>query len=208
MQIDHELMGKIAGVFATLGFLPYIVAIFKNTTVPSKTSWIIWTVVGTAIVLSYKTSGANASVWVAVSYAICPAFVLVVALFKNREREPWPKLDKICLIVGLILFAPWATFKVIESVNMLPAWARFLPLITLFGGLAVDAFGAIPTISKSWKKPEGEDLWAWTFWCTGNIINLFAVETWNWEIATYAVYVATPSVLIMPPLLAYRLRTR
>jgi len=157
VQIDHELMGKIAGVFATLGFLPYIIAIFKNTTVPSKTSWIIWLVVGTAVALSYKTSGANASVWVAVSYAICPAFVLGVALFKNREKETWPKVDRICLTIGLILFVPWITFKIIESVHVLPTWARFLPLITLFGGLAVDANGAIPTIIKSWHIVYAND---------------------------------------------------
>ncbi|MDD5318672.1 MAG: hypothetical protein PHF79_02540 [Candidatus Pacebacteria bacterium] len=206
MNIDHQLMGKIACGLATLGFLPYVISIFKGRCQVSKAGWIIWTVIGASIFLSYKTSGAKASAWVPLSYAICPALVLAATFYKSRSKEPWPLIDKTCLVTGLVLFAPWVAFKILEKMNALPSWGGALPGITLYGTILVDAFGALPTIWKSWKNPGSEDPWAWVLWTSANLLNLFAVETWAWNIASYAVYMATPSVLILPSLIAYRVR--
>ena len=207
MNCDHQLFGKIAGLLATLGFLPYVIAILRGQIQPSKASWTIWAVIGVALAISYKTAGANASIWVPVSYAICPVIILALVFYKDRSRmSAWPITDRVCLIVGLILFVPWLIFKLIESSDILPAYQWILPLITLYGGIAVDGFGAAPTILKSWKNPEGESVLAWTFWTAGNLLNLLAIETWSWNVASYAVYMALPAVLILPSLYLYQIK--
>ncbi len=205
--MSHQVIGQIAGGIATLGFIPYLIAIFRNKTKPSKASWTIWAIIGVALALSYKTSGANATMWAPISYAICPIVVLAAAYYKDRSKmTSWPKADKICLVVGLLLFVPWLLFKIAERSNMSPEWSWILPRVTLYGGIMVDALGSIPTVWKSWKNPEGEDSLAWTFYTVGNCLNLLAVETWSWDVASYAVYMTMPAVLILPSLYIYRIK--
>ena len=208
MHIDHQLAGKLSGILATIGFIPYLIAIIQRKMTASKASWIIWAVVGTALALSYKTAGAKASMWVPISYAVCPLVVLAAIFWKDRSREKWPKEDIVCLIIGLALFIPWSAFKVIEYLDMMPSWGIVLPRITLYGGIAVDTFGAIPTVWKSWKNPKSESFWGWTFWVAGNLLNLLAVESWVPDVASYAIYIATPCVFIWPALFMYRIKSR
>ena len=208
MNINHELCGKIAGVLATIGFIPYAVAILRKNDpiVPSKASWIIWTVVGSVVALSYKASGASSTLWVPISYAVCPILILLATFYKNREKEKWPRVDKVCLGIGITLFIPWASFKLIQRFNIVPSWGWILPLISLYGGITVDAFGAIPTVVKAWKDPKSEDFWGWTFYVLGGIVNLFAIEDWSWNVAAYPIYVLTPAFILWPSLFIYRLK--
>ena len=207
MNFDHQFFGKIAGMLATLGFLPYAIAILRGRIQPIKASWIIWAVIGVALAVSYKTAGANASIWVPVSYSICPVIILALIFYKDRRKmNAWPTADQICLIIGLILFVPWLIFKLIEGSDFLSPRQWILPLITLYGGIAVDGFGAVPTILKSWKNPEGESVLAWTFWTAGNLLNLLAIETWSWNVASYAVYMALLAILILPSLYLYQIK--
>ena len=209
MNINHDLMGVVAGVVATIGFVPYTIATFKGPTVPSKASWTIWFLVGTALALSYKTCGGNAAMWLAISYAVCPFAVLVAIVWKSRgKKEKWPAIDKVCLKVGIALFVPWIVFKVLEAKGVLPSWGIILPAITLYGGIAVDASGAVATVLKTWKNPASENFWGWFFWTVGNLLNLLAVKTWSINEASYPVYMAIPSALILPALILYKLRGR
>lgn len=206
MIFDHKLIGIVAGIIATAGFVPYIVAIIKNQNRPSKASWIIWTIVGAAIAVGYKDSGGGAGVWVAVSYAVCPAIILGLTYYKNREKiGVWPVADKLCLAIGIAIFIPWVIFKTVGG--DFPQWNWILPRITLYGAIAVDAFGAIPTIIKSWKNPKLENLGGWTFWFVANWFNLLAIENWSFDEALYPIYISTPATLIFLPLLLNRIKT-
>ena len=202
-MIDHQFFGKIAGIFATVGFVPYIIDILRGK-IPSKASWIIWSVIGISLGFSYRTAGADASVWVPVSYAICPLLVLAVAFYKDRSpMKAWPRTDKIFLCAGILCFVPWAIFKVAELYNILPAWGWILPRVTLFGGIIIDSFGSIPTIVKSWKDPKSESFLGWIAWGIGNILNLLAIEIWVPDIAAYPIYMAIPSSMIIPALFMF-----
>ncbi len=206
MNIDHGLVGIVAGLIATMGFYPYAIAILKNKSHPSKASWIIWSVLGTVLALGYKTSGGGAGIWVAVSYAVCPAFILALIYYKDHNKtEVWSSTDKLCLKLGIAFFIPWVIFKITEG--SLPQWGWILPRVTLYGAIAVYTFGAVPTIIKTWKNSESEDFWGWTFWVTGNWLNLLAIETWSIDEASYPIYCATPAALIMPTLILNRIRT-
>ncbi|MCL5011915.1 MAG: hypothetical protein M1320_00620 [Patescibacteria group bacterium] len=201
--MEKELIGKIAGIFATLGFLPYLISVLRGKK-PSKASWILWSVLGIALGLSYKSAGANASIWVPVSYAICPLLILGATFYKDRSSmEKWPTIDKLSLWAGLACFIPWIIFKVFEYNGTIFGW---LPLITLYGGIIIDGWGAVPTIIKSYKDPENESWLGWIFWGIGNVLNLFAIESWDLNISAYVIYMVIPSLLIIPPVSVYNLR--
>lgn len=208
MIVNHELFGKIAGLFATIGFLPYIIDILRGK-IPSKASWIIWSIIGISLGLSYKTAGANASIWVPVSYAICPLLVLAVTFYKDPSpMKTWPRIDRMFLYAAVLCLVPWIVFKTAESYKILPDWGWILPRITLYGGIIIDGCGAVPTIVESWKDPENESFLGWIAWGIGNILNLLAVEIWVPDIAAYPIYMAIPSSLIIPALFLFWRKTK
>jgi len=173
--------GMLAGALSLVAFIPYILAIRRRETVPNRATWFIWMIVGLMLGSSYYSSGASHTIWVPVSYIIGPFAIFLFSL-KYGEKG-WTRLDSWCLAGtggSLIL---WLIFK--------------SPLIALVINLLIDAFGALPTIRKSYYAPESEDRLAWTLFFLGNVLNLFAVECWSFSIAAYPIYMFLGSGIIV-----------
>ncbi len=179
------IAGRVAGILALAGGIPYIIAILRKQTKPNKATWWIWTVVGFTLGASYYSSGADHTIWVPVSYIIGP-FVVAILSLKYGEGG-WTRFDRICLLGAVISVALW--------------WMSNSPLIALCINLFIDFMGALPTIRKSYYKPEGEDRSAWIIFLIGNTVNLFAVEKWTFAIAAYPIYMFVADCLIVTLLL-------
>ncbi len=204
------MIGKIAGLFCFLGFIPYFIETLHGKTKPSISSWSIWTLIGFGILGSYYVLGARETAWVAMSNAICPLGILFIALWKYRgEPQPWRKDEVACFIFGIALFIIWITGVGIEFCLLpLDVPVDWLSRISLYGSIIIDACGAIPTIVKSWRDPESESLLAWTLWTIGNILNIaaiFAAAEVTVDQIVYPVYMAIPSILILPALVSWKM---
>ncbi|MEK7516302.1 MAG: hypothetical protein AAB562_01770 [Patescibacteria group bacterium] len=164
--------GTVAGILSLAAFAPYILAILRKKTKPSRATWWIWTVVGFMLGASYYSSGANHTIWVPAS-CIIGSFITAVLSLKYGEGG-WTRFDRGCLLGAGVSVALW--------------WMFSSPLIALLINLSIDFMGALPTIRKSYYEPEGEDRTAWAMFFAGNTANLFAVESWSFAIAAYPIY--------------------
>jgi hypothetical protein len=166
------IFGIIAGILSFSAYLFYIVAIIKGKTKPSRATWFIWAFVGIITAFSYKASGAVDTLWVAVSEAIAPAIIATLAIKYGVGGTE--KIDKIAFAGSLFSLILW--------------WIFGSPIIALITNLAIDLFAAIPTIRKSWKKPQEEDRVAWSITEAGNFFNLFAIDQWLFGVVIYPIY--------------------
>lgn len=166
------IVGLVAGILSLAAFIPYILAILRKETKPSRASWWIWTVVGFLLGASYYSSGANHTIWVPVSYIVGP-FATAILSLKYGEGG-WNRFDRICIFGAGASVVLW--------------WMLSSPLVALVINLFIDFMGALPTIRKSYYEPEGENRTAWTLFFTGNTVNLFAIEAWTFAIAAYPIY--------------------
>ncbi len=208
MNINHEFFGGLAAGMGAVSFIPYVIALFrkKNPIVPSKASWIIWAIMGLAILAGSKATGAKATIGLAVVYAVFPIIFLGLLFLKYPGKEKWNPAERIYFLIGLSLLVPWVAFKIVERFDLAPEWRWILPCITLCCSIAVDGCAAWPTVIKCWKNPASEDVCAWTIMAIGNDIYLLAVEDWswsNWIKWIYPIYVTLPSGFIAPPLLIH-----
>lgn len=165
-------LGRTAGVISFAAFIPYVIAILRRETKPNRATWWIWTIVGFMLGASYYFSGANQTIWVPVSYIIGPFFIAILSI--KYGEGGWTRFDRNCLLgtgVSLILW-----------------WVFNSSLIALLINIFIDLIGALPTIKKSYREPEKEDETAWILFFLGNIINLFAIETWKFAIIIYPIY--------------------
>lgn len=175
-MFDSEItivFGRVSGIVSFTSFIPYIFAIFRGKTTPNRTTWFIWTAVSTISTLSYVASGANHTIWFAISDTVAPLIVLILAI--KYGEDGWTKLDKACLImVGISVFFWWLSGSAVIGLCM---------------NLVADAMGAIPTIIKAYRRPASEDHIAWLIVFLATVINLGAIENWHSiSIVVYPVY--------------------
>ncbi|MBI5046746.1 hypothetical protein HZC07_03370 [Candidatus Micrarchaeota archaeon] len=181
MLIDPDLAGKLAGLIALIAFLPYIRSILQNKTKPNKATWWIWSFVGLILGSSYYFSGARDTIWVPIAYFLGP---LVVALLSLKYGEGGAtRFDAVCMVIAAVSLIGW--------------WfsgSAFLSMMLMF---VADSIGTLPTIAKTWAKPETEDLLAWLLFLLDSIMNLFAVESWTVALGTYPIFMLCQSSLMV-----------
>jgi len=167
----YELIGIIAGVLAISGYIPYIYSILKGRTQPNRATWFIWTVIGGLLAFSYLAEGDQNSIWLPMGYFLGPLITAILSL--KYGYATWTRLDTICITAALISIIPW-----VLSDNA---------MATLLINVGIDVAGAIPTIVKTYREPETEDLTAWVFFFVANTLQLFAISMWNLA-ALYPIY--------------------
>lgn len=176
----REIAGGIAGLLSASAFVPYLVAVVRRETRPSLASWMIWTAVGALLCASYWASGARAAIWVSVSYVLGPLLTLGFCL-KYGERT-WTRFDLGCLFAAALSLVLWGVTGD--------------PVVALALNVGIDLLGALPTIRKSWSDPGSEDRTAWALFMSGNIVNLFALDSWAPRMSAYPLYLFAVTVVV------------
>lgn len=166
------IFGIIAGILSFSAYLFYIVAIIKGKTKPSRATWFIWAIEGIILAVVYRASGAEDTIWVAVSEAIAPTIIAILAIKYGIGGAE--KTDIACFVGSIFSLFLW--------------WYFDSAVIALMANLAIDFFAAIPTIKKSWQNPKEEDRFAWSLTQTGNLFNLFAIDKIIFGVIIYPVY--------------------
>ena len=160
MSLKNTL-SVLAGVLVVLGYAPYIRAILKRQTKPSKASWIIWATLDliTIIAMFVKHTvngqivGAVAGSWV------------VVALAIKYGTPGWTKLDKFCLGGSALGIALWLAFS--------------SPVLCLMTSQSVVVIASFPTFASSWRSPSAESRLGWTCWWLSCVLATIAIPHWT-----------------------------
>ncbi len=166
-----KFFGLIAGILSIIAYVPYIFSILKDSTKPNRASWWVWLAMNVIILASYRSAGADTTIFVLVSYSVG---TIVVALLSLKYGEGgWTSFDRNCLIVSAIGLVLWSVFS--------------SPLPALLINIAVDLIGGLPTIRKAYYKPETENKAAWALFFAGSIFNIIAIDKFEFAIVIYPV---------------------
>lgn len=176
------ILGFVAGIIALFAYIVYVISILKRKTKPNRVTWWIWAFMGLVLALSYKFSGANNTVWVPYVEFLGP-FTIALLSVKYGEGSLENKTDLWCLFGAVVSIILWIIFD--------------NPVIALVTNLAIDSFAIIPTIKKSYLRPEGEDFWAWFGTGMADTLNMFAVERFTFAILVYPVYMLVSDLIII-----------
>ena len=174
-----------------LGVAGQVGQVFGETT-PSVTGVAVTGQLVGDYALNVHFEGRTDTLWFAVAYAF--GFVVVALLSIKKGEGGFDFTDLICLIGAAVSAWLW--------------WEYNSPETALFATLTIDALGMIPTLSKSWKRPDGENHLAWVMTMIAALLNVLAL---NWSSATFAIalyplYMLSVSILIVGVL--YRGRSK
>lgn len=159
------LIGIVAGLIGLLGYLPYIITTLKGKTKPNRATWWVWGLLGIIQLVTYyySESSFDSAIWLLACYTLCQ---IIMALLSIRFGEGgWDKLDKLCFTGVIFSIVLWRIFNSAS--------------ITLLFTIAIDIFGAVPTVVKSYYEPEKESSFSWTIFLIANSLNLIAIGSWS-----------------------------
>lgn len=156
-----SVLSSLSGFIFVLAFLPYIFAILRGETKPSKVSWFIW---ATLDVITLSAMYVEKSVNGQILGAVGGAFI-ILSLALRHGKPGWTKVDKFCLLGAILGLLLW---KMTSNPNV---------------GILVSALtaitGSIPTFVNAWNRPQEENLFAWSIFWYSCLLALTAIPKWS-----------------------------
>ncbi len=192
-----ETIGLISGLIVALGVIPYAVRTYQRKISPNLVSWSIWSILGLAILLTYRSSGAKSNIWPAISGFINPLVVAILAAWRGERKKP-NKLELFCAAAGILCIVFWWFVK--DS--------RHLAQYALYVAILADICAAIPTISFVWKSPWEDRPFVWVSFAIGYGLTVFAIEENTFANYVLPIYMLIGGFTVSWPLIAYRLRQK
>ena len=157
----RHILGIAAGILFLAGYLPYIRAIVRKETMPSKASWLIWASLDTILLCGmYFKDALNFQVVGAVMGSIP-----VALLSQKYGAAGWTKIDKICLGGAAFSVVLWGILRD--------------PTASLVLSSCAVCIGAIPTRQTAWKDPSNEDKLSWTLWFVSCVFAMVTIPAWT-----------------------------
>jgi hypothetical protein len=164
--LSAQTIGHISGGLVILSGIPYTVRVLQGKIRPVPSSWLLWTLIGLALLLSYKSSGAEENVWPAVFGFTNPVMITAAAIWRGGKWKKLESYEWACLVFGIGSLIMWWFVK---QNHELSQWALVL-------AIAADIFAAIPTFIFFWHEPDGDRPIPWLLFAIGYFIAIFAIE--------------------------------
>lgn len=181
----------LSSLIGMAGASIYIRDTLLGQTKPNRVTWSMWALaplVGTGAAIA---SGADLWSVVRVFFAGFLPLLVLLASFAN-SRSYW-KVNRFDLACGAMSFAALIVWQSLDA-----------PRIAVLLAIAGDAFAAIPTLTKAWKSPETETGLFYVASCASSLLVLPVIPEWNLENASFPVYLACMSCLVLS--IVYRKR--
>ena len=194
--MSTETIGMLSGVLVVISVIPYALRTYQGKTKPNITSWSLWTLIGAALLLTYRSSGASDNVWPAIFGFTNPLLVTGISLWRNGAREKLTKVDWVCLVVSITSLLLWYLTR---NQKEMAQFALYLAILA-------DSAAAIPTIVYAWSQPKDERPVPWLLFSIGYGVAIFAITEHTFANYVLPLYMFLGTFIISVPLIRYQLR--
>ncbi len=176
MLISQHL-AVLGAALPLAGFVSYIWDMTRGRAEPNRVSWALWASAPLIAFAAEIAQGTNMQIaLVTFTLGLGPLLVLLVSFASRGCYWKLARLDVVCGGLSGAAIAAWVMT------------GRGDAAIAL--SIAADAFAALPTVLKSYARPESESPWTYLASGAGAVVTLLTVR--HWASATFASY-AFPS---------------
>jgi hypothetical protein len=197
--LNKEIIGLISGLLVIISMIPYALRTYQGKIHPRLTSWSLWTLIGLALLLTYKSSGAGSNIWPAVFGFINPLIVTVIVVIKQRGKlTKLDRLEQVCLILGILSLVMWLGMR----------QSRTLVQYALYIAIIADSCASIPTIIFVWNNPDKDRPFAWGMFAIAYSLVLFAITEHTFSNYILPIYMFVAAFSIAFPLMIWRVKQK
>lgn len=169
---SYTIIGIISPIVCALGYIPYLISIYRHKTKPHPFSWFLWAILGLVTLVTYIGVGAKETLPLAILNFVGPLFIFFFTI--KFWKGNFPIFDYLCLVFSLIAIVIYIVFH--EAA------------IALTINLVGDLFAALPTIRKTYKDPTSENLSTWLLFTFGAAISFFAIREFSYGLIILPLY--------------------
>lgn len=164
---------------------------FRGITQPNRVTWFMWALAPiTASIVTYFSGGDAWSALKVFSAGFLPLIVFIASFHNSQAYWKLGMFDFMCGALSLLALFIWF------GMNQ-----------TMFAvGLAIlgDLFASLPTLWKTFRRPETETGFTYVCYALSFIPSLLALTVWNFENAAFQLYLVGLNIVLI--LLVYRLK--
>jgi len=157
----RTILGVIAGVLALAQAVPYIRSILQGKTRPSRTAYVIWTIVELVATLSYITSGARTTIYFPIAITVTAVAILLLSI--KRGIGGASRLDFACFGLAAVAITLWVTTG--------------SAVLALYTSAAAGTLGYLPVFVKSHHRPSTENFTSWAMTTGAATLNILALSS-------------------------------
>ncbi len=163
MYDPKVIAGLIASLIGVLSYAPYIRDIIKRKTKPHAYTWFVWGITSLLVFFFQYRAGGGAGTWLTLAGGLSVISIFLLSLrYGTRDIT---KKDALFLVLALVAFGLWIITN--------------QPLISVLLLIAIDMFGFLPTIRKSWSKPYTETLFTYALYALCLAISIYALHIYT-----------------------------
>lgn len=189
----NENFAIVGAVIFALGSIPYLIDTIKGKIKPNKVTWFLWSIVPFIAFAAQIKQGVELQSLLTFTVGFVAAVIFIASFVNKKAYWQITHFDLICggfAIAGLIL---WQVTKVDN--------------IAIAFSIMADGFAALPTIIKSYKKPETENYSIYLINDISAVITLLTINAWTFAQFGFSLYVALyTSILVI--LIKFKIRKR
>ncbi len=171
----RTILSIAAAILGLISYIPYFRAILAGETKPHRTTFGIWSFIGSVEVISYIASGARITVLLPLVYLLGEMVTFILSL--KRGVGGTNKLDIVCLVSAFVGIAGWVITN--------------NPHVALYLSIFASLCGFIPTVKKTYLMPHTENTLSWSMAAVAATMNLLAVPRLELYLISYPLYTFT-----------------
>lgn len=167
-------------LLALISPIIYAKAILNGEAQPHRTTRIVLLINTILATTSLYAQHDTVAIWLAGVSTLQSIFIFLLSI--KYGMGGWEKLDISCLFIAAIGMVLWKTTN--------------NPAIALYSSILADFVGMVPTLVKTYKKPNSE---IWQFFTIDTIVgllSLLAVQTWTLASVSYPLYIMTINMAV------------
>jgi hypothetical protein len=194
--LNATTIGLFSGGLVFLSIIPYAIRTYDGKIRPVPTSWSLWSLIGLAVLLTYRSAGASTNVWPAVFGFTNPALITIISIARHEKWKQPNLAERLCCVFGVLSLVLWLFLRQSRELSQ---WA-------LCVAIAADLCAALPTIKFVWTEPDRDRPFAWLLYGVGYFLALFAAPENTFANWALPLYMTAISLSVALPLVLYRFR--
>ncbi len=162
-----EILAIIASILAIIGNVSYLKDTIRGNVKPHPYTWFIWSIVSMTTFFGGLVKGAGIGV---LPTGVAEAFTIIIFLFSlqylfKKHKGHIHKSDHYFFVIALLGLIPWAITKD--------------PTISVIVVVTIDVIAFIPTLRKTWMRPQTERPLLYKMNVARHILTLFSLNAYN-----------------------------
>ena len=179
---DIGLFSILACILSLCGYIPYIQNILKRKTKPSRTSWLIWTLLGAVLTYNAYLAGVGNAIFLMILGFLGTFFITILSFIYSNERS--------------FVFSNYVylAFVAAAALSLLYIDSRFVSICVC---ISINFIGMIPTLRNAYFNPLVEHKQSWLLFFLANVLNTIEIQNWPLEIFIYQSYILVSGFLVV-----------